>query len=32
MGIVGSALLERWDADGIEGYKQLLTELAAARN
>ena len=32
MGIVGSALLDRWDADGIEGYRELLTELGAARN
>ena len=32
MGIVGSALLDRWEADGIEGYRKLLTELGAARN
>ena len=32
MGIVGSALLDRWDADGLEGYRELLTELGAARN
>ena len=32
MGIVGSALLDRWDADGLEGYRELLTELGSARS
>ena len=31
MGIVGSALLHRWEADGLEGYRKLLEDLGAAR-
>lgn len=32
IGIVGSALLAAWEAGGESGYRELLTELAAARN
>lgn len=32
VGIVGSALLDRWHTDGLKGYGKLLEELGAARN
>ena len=31
VGIVGSALLERWEKDGLAGYRELLRELAGGR-
>ncbi len=30
--IVGSALLDRWEAGGAEGYRELLQDLASGRN